>query len=91
MARKVKQATFKVGDRVRTSRPLQAGLVPAGSVGVVVEVRTNGSRYSDGVSAEFMVKPHPHIARIFGDDPNVAKPTRLLFPHTSVSQQIELA
>jgi len=46
----------------------------------VVEIRDEGNEYTDGISVEFMVKPSPYIAQITGQDPNVAKPHRCLYP-----------
>jgi hypothetical protein len=73
--------TIKVGDRVRLTRMVRHDMIPVGSVGEVVEIVTTGA--APGVSIEFMRKPSPEIARIFGKDPNVAEPFRVRFSFSS--------
>ncbi len=71
---------LRVGDRVRLTRATRTGMVPAGSIGTVVEIRDAGKKCTDGVSVEFMRLPTPRIARMFGNDPAVPQPFRCLFP-----------
>ena len=77
-----KTATLKVGDKVRLTKATRHKMIPAGEVGRVVEIRDDGKFGGrlDGVTVEFMRKPDPRIARIFGADPNVAEPFLCLFP-----------
>ena len=77
---KAAPVTLEVGQRVRLLKATRHNMIPAGEIGVVVEIRATGSRYTDGVSVEFMRKPSPQIARMFGKNPNEAEPFRCLFP-----------
>jgi hypothetical protein len=81
---------FNIGDRVRTIKATRHSMIGRGEVGIVMEVRRNGT-VTDGVSVEFMRKPDPIIAKVFGKDPNTPEPFRCLFPLTSAARQIELA
>src|SRR5262245_40818075 len=72
------QTNVKVGDRVRLLKASRHGMIPAGTVGTVVEIRTGGA--ASGISVEFMRAPSPQIARIFGKVPGVAEPFRCLYP-----------
>lgn len=82
--------TFKVGDRVKTIKATRHGMIRAGEVGTVIEVRDDGTMLA-GVSVEFLKAPHPIVARALGMDPNKKEPFACLFPFTSVNRQIDHA
>lgn len=78
---------FKIGDTVKTLKNTRHGMIAKGTVGVVVEVRSSVG-YSDGITVEFLRKPSPIIAAMFGKNPDVAEPFRCLFPLASANSQI---
>jgi len=70
---------LKVGDRVRLFKATRHNMLPAGAEGEVVEIRRDGTP-AEGVTVRFLRKPHPYVAKLFGDDPDNEQPFLCLFP-----------
>jgi hypothetical protein len=81
---------MKVNDKVKLLKTTRHGMVKAGAIGRVVEIRNKGCEYTDGVAVEFMVLPTPMIARMFGEDPKTPKPYNCLFPHKAVARSLKV-
>jgi hypothetical protein len=77
---------FGVGDRVKLLKRVRHDMIPVGSAGTVVEVVEGGAL--PGYSVEFMRKPDPTIARMFGKNPDVAEPFRARFPFAAAAKQL---